>query len=136
MAELTTPLMTRYEMGRLAEIKAQGIPHEVAKTRVYAERGPSGEPRTAPGPGSTNPTNPTTPATAIVKPTPVVVVNQPGISPWWGILALLAVVIYFGSRKNTPIVISEIPRDGAPDEVQDEIGDLPTGLMARPKRKR
>lgn len=131
MAELATPLMTRYEMGRLAEIKAQGVPHEEAKVRIYAERGPSGEPRTAPRP------TPANPATAIAKPTPVIVVNQQaGISPWWGILALLAVVIYFGSRKNTPIVISEIPRDGAPDEVQDEIGGLPTGLMARPKRKR
>jgi len=125
MAEIATPLMTRYEMGRLAEIKAQGVPHEEAKARVYAERGASGEPRTAPA----SPTRQAAASPTSSSPTPVVVVNQAGISPWWGILAVLAVVIYFGSRKPAPIVIAEVPDS-------DELGDLPTGMMVKPKRKR
>jgi hypothetical protein len=125
MAEVTTPLMTRYEMGRLAEIKAQGVPHEEAKARVYAERGASGEPRTGPaGPASA----PGQLAKPIPPSAPVVVVASSGPSPWWGILAILAVVIYFGSRKQeAPVVVMKS---------SDEIGDMATGIIAKPKRKR
>jgi len=121
MANLVTPLMTRYEMGRLAEIKAQGVPHEEAKSRVYAERGPSGQPRTGPPAPSAAPGSPAVPAASVA-------VSSAGLSPWWGILAILAVVIYFGSRKQaTPIIVQESA---------DDLESMPTGMMVRPKRKR
>jgi hypothetical protein len=126
MAEVTTPLMTRYEMGRLAEFKAQGVPHEEAKARVYTERGASGEPRTGPAGPASAPGQLAKPVSP--SPVPVVVVASSGPSPWWGILAILAVVIYFGSRKQeAPVIVMES---------SDEIGDMPTGMMAKPKRKR
>jgi hypothetical protein len=118
--ELATPLMTRFEMARLTELKTQGIPHEEAKNKVYAERGPSGQPRSGP-------TGPSTAPGQVAKPTPVVVVNPPasGLSPWWGILAILAVVVYFGSRQQTVVV----------EQPVEDIGDMPTGLMPRPRRR-
>lgn len=126
---LTTPLMTRYEMGRLAEIKAQGVPHEDAKSRVYAERGPSGEPRTGPAGPASAPGQLAKVAPPGVA-APLVVVAPSGLSPWWGILAILAVVIYFGSRKT---VVVEAVESVEPAE---DLGDLPTGMITRPKRKR
>jgi len=124
MAELATPLMTRFEMARLADLEKQGIPHENAKNKIYAERGPSGQPRS----GGVIATGPTAAPGQAAKPTPVVVVNQPpsGPSPWWGILAVLAVVVYFGSRQQTVVV--EQP-------VEEDMGDIPTGSMPRPRKR-
>jgi hypothetical protein len=120
MAELATPLMTRFEMARLADLEKQGIPLEEAKNKVYAERGPSGQPRSGP-------TGPASAPGQAAKPTPVVVVNQPssGLSPWWGILAVIAVVVYFGSRQQTVVV----------EQPAEDMGDIPTGAMSRPRKR-
>lgn len=126
--DISTPLMTKFEFTRMQALEAQGVSHEEAKNKVYAERGPSGEPKNGPSPST-----PTTAANLTYAPAPSVppsMISTERSLPWWLILGLVGLVIYYFKRTSpTPPMSNEIP-------TSDDLGDLPTGIMPKPRRKR
>lgn len=120
--DISTPLMTKFEFTQMQALEAQGIPHEEAKAKVYAERGPSGEPRS--GPVAFAPT-PSTPPNVV----PISNGRTSLSLPWWAVLGLIGLVIYY--FKRTPATSGT-----ATSSPIGDLNDLPTGMMSKPKKRK
>ncbi len=120
--------MTTYEYARMKAFEASGIDHETAKTRIYTERGSSGQPKVAAGPGDQPAPSALLPIISSPAASPAPQVT--GAVPWWrsglGMAALgTAGVVagYFISR----MVASKPSRNSMADVTGDEV----TGVLSR-----
>lgn len=122
--------MTTYEYARMKAFEAAGIDHETAKTRIYTERGSSGQPKVAAGPGD-QPAPAPAPApvaTPVSTPAPA----SATATPWWrsglGMAALGTAGVAAG------YFLSRMVRSGSSkrsDSMTDITGDEVTGVLSR-----
>lgn len=133
--------MTRAEYDRMKQLESGGMTHEAAKAQIYAERGPSGEPRSSiPATAQAAPQKDLPVATAV----PVGFFGKVGIwmdgAPWWKVSlaggAALGTLVFVFSRV---VKVGRTPdgkltsRFGGSDPVFEDLysmDDAPTGVFA------
>lgn len=70
--------MSTYEYARMKAFESAGLDHEAAKTKIYAERGSSGQPKLALGPGD----QPAPQPAAAVAPSVASAAQVSATTPW------------------------------------------------------
>lgn len=123
LSDIQTPLMTRFEFERMRALEAGGMTHDAAKAQVYAERGPSGQPRST---GPAQPVAPAAPAPQAPQQGGVSVGRILAVGAGVGLAAFgLAALIRFGRSPQGGLHV----RLG--DDPEFDAEEAPTGALMR-----